>query len=58
MLDVLCTDDKMIEKIRPDEIDPIICAEISDLEVDPRLYEVVKKNLMNDTCGEHNRESS
>ena len=32
----------MIEKIRPDEIDSIICAEIPDPKVDPELYVLVK----------------
>lgn len=46
----------MVEKIRPDEIDSIICAEIPPI-IDTELYEVVKKNMIHGPCGEHNRES-
>ena len=36
---------QMVEKIRPDEIDSFICAEISDPELDPELYEVAKNMI-------------
>ncbi|GBP39297.1 hypothetical protein EVAR_20525_1 [Eumeta japonica] len=35
----------MVEKIRPDEIDSIICAEIPAPEVDLKLYETVKNMI-------------
>jgi len=67
MLDVLCgVAEKrmhahillwMMKKIRPNEIDAIICAGIPVLETDPELYEVMTTNIINEPCGDHNRES-
>lgn len=47
----------MIEKMRSDEIDAIICAEISDPRINPELYEVVTTYMIHGPCGDHNRES-
>jgi len=47
----------MVEKIRPDKIDAIICAEYYDPETDPELYEVVKTNMIHGPCGDYNWES-
>lgn len=47
----------MAEKIRPDEIDAIICAEIPDHTSDLELYEIVTGNMIHGPCGTHNQES-
>lgn len=47
----------LVEKIRPNEIDDVICAEIPDLEADPELYEIVIKNMIHGPCGNFNKES-
>src|SRR4051812_17629280 len=35
----------------PSDIDNIICAEIPDPDVHPRLYALVKSNMMHGPCG-------
>jgi len=47
-----------VEKIRPVEIDAIICVKIPDPEIDPELYELVTTNMIIAPSGDHNRESS
>lgn len=47
----------LIEKIRPDQVDSIISAEITDAELDPELYEVVTTQMIHGPCGDHNRHS-
>ncbi|XP_044592333.1 uncharacterized protein LOC123270358 [Cotesia glomerata] len=47
----------MSEKIRPDEVDAIICAEIPDSETDPELYKVVTTTMIHGPCESHNKES-
>ena len=40
------------DKIRDVEgIDDIICAEISDRNIDPELYDIVTSNMMHGPCG-------
>lgn len=47
----------LVEKIRPNEIDDVICAEIPDSETDPELYEIVIKHMIHGPCGNFNKES-
>jgi len=47
----------LVEKIRPNEIDSIICAEILYLKIDPELYEIVSTNMIHGPRGNNNRES-
>ncbi|XP_059051905.1 uncharacterized protein LOC131846585 [Achroia grisella] len=41
----------LVEKILPDQIDDIICAEIPDPETDPDLHDVVITNMIHGPCG-------
>lgn len=43
-----------VDKITPDEVDKVICAEIPDPVTDPELYDVVIKNMIHGPCGEYN----
>jgi len=45
------------EKIRSNEVDKIISADISDVHVDPGLYEIVIKNRIYGPCGTYNPNS-
>lgn len=47
----------LINKIRPDEIDNVILAEIPDSTVDPVLCEIVTKNMIHGPCGFLNNNS-
>lgn len=42
------------EKIQPNEIDSIICAEIPDSAIDPELFEIVTQNMIHGPCGSLN----
>ncbi|GFS16715.1 ATP-dependent DNA helicase PIF1 [Elysia marginata] len=41
-------------KIRPENIDYAVSAEIPDIQTDPGLFEIVKKNMIHGPCGENN----
>ncbi|XP_039949148.1 uncharacterized protein LOC120767290 [Bactrocera tryoni] len=47
----------LVERIRPDKIDGIICAEIPAPETDPDLHDVVITNMIQGPCGIINRQS-
>lgn len=47
----------LVDKVRPEEIDFIISAEIPNADVDPKLHEVVIKNMIHGPCGTMNNES-
>lgn len=40
-----------VDKIQPNDIDNIICAEIPDSTIDPELFEIVTKNMVHGPCG-------
>ena len=46
------------DKIKSDEIDSVISAELPDRQQDPRLYEVIVKNMIHGPCGSINPGSS
>lgn len=45
------------EKIRPNEIDSIISAELPDPDEDPALFETIKKQMLHGPCGAFNTSS-
>jgi len=47
----------LADKIKSDDIDSIICAEIPDPQIDPILHNVVTKNMIHGPCGSLNRNS-
>ena len=47
----------LIDRITPDLIDNIICAEIPDPNIDLKLHDVIQKNLFHGPCGNLNPNS-
>ena len=41
-------------KIRPDNIDHAVSAELPDIQTDPQLFDIVKTNMIHGPCGENN----
>ena len=39
------------DKIKSDRIDSVISAELPDRQQDPRLFEIIVKNMIHDPCG-------
>ncbi|CAF1468876.1 unnamed protein product [Rotaria magnacalcarata] len=46
------------DKIKPDEIDSVISAELPDRQQDPRLFQIIVKNMIHEPCGSINPGSS
>ncbi len=46
------------DKIRSDQIDSVISAELLDRQQDPRLFEIIVKNMIHGPCGSINPSSS
>ncbi|UYV82124.1 hypothetical protein LAZ67_21001012 [Cordylochernes scorpioides] len=44
----------LANKLRPTQIDSVICAEFPDPIQDPLLYNIVVKNIIHGPCGEYN----
>ncbi|XP_065835787.1 uncharacterized protein [Oscarella lobularis] len=47
----------MVEKIRPEQIDSIISAELPDPNEDPTLFATITKHMIHGPCGQLNRRS-
>jgi hypothetical protein len=45
------------DKIKPDQIDNVISAELPDPQQDPRLFEIIVKNMVHGPCGSINPKS-
>ncbi|GBM37037.1 hypothetical protein AVEN_129971-1 [Araneus ventricosus] len=45
---------RLKDKLKPNQIDNIISAEIPDLSSDKESYDIIVKNLMHGPCGPHN----
>ncbi|GFR24924.1 helitron_like_N domain-containing protein [Trichonephila clavata] len=45
------------EKIRPESIDEVICAELPDSNIDPALYEIIRTTMIHGPCGHINKSS-
>lgn len=44
-------------RITPDTVDNVICAEIPDPAIDPKLHDIVKANMIHGPCGSFNLKS-
>ncbi|CAI6356259.1 unnamed protein product [Macrosiphum euphorbiae] len=47
----------LVDKIRPNDVDVIISAELPNPEIDPELFEIVKKHMVHGPCGHMNPNS-
>ncbi|XP_044582937.1 uncharacterized protein LOC123263956 [Cotesia glomerata] len=45
------------EKMRPESIDQIICAELPDPDINPDLYQIIKTTMVHGPCGSFNLKS-
>ncbi|GFW00168.1 ATP-dependent DNA helicase [Trichonephila clavipes] len=52
-----CIFDNLKDKIRPESIDKVICAELLDSKLDPALYEIIRSTMIHGPCGYINKSS-
>ncbi|GFV57914.1 helitron_like_N domain-containing protein [Trichonephila clavipes] len=45
------------DKTRPESIDKVICAELTDFKLDPALYEIIRSTMIHGPCGYINKSS-
>ncbi|GFY15680.1 ATP-dependent DNA helicase [Trichonephila clavipes] len=45
------------DKIRPESIDKVICAELPNSNLDPALYEIIRTTMIHGPCGHINKSS-
>ncbi|GFW40731.1 helitron_like_N domain-containing protein [Trichonephila clavipes] len=45
------------DKTRPESIDKVICAELTDSKLDPALYEIIRTTMIHSPCGYINKSS-
>ena len=41
----------------PEDIDQLVCAEIPDEANEPKLFEIIKNNMIHGPCGNANKKS-
>ncbi|GFU68993.1 helitron_like_N domain-containing protein [Trichonephila clavipes] len=52
-----CIFGNLKDKIRPESIGKVICAELHDYKLDPALYEIIRTAMIHGPCGHINKRS-